>query len=354
MAYSFYTRDVVSEVQSLPDTLSSWDKCMQKSYCKWPVIAAIVIGSLILLSVLFCIARCLCCGVEICSCCMSCCGGCCRGSRSRERPSKFKDDYTRMPPTPYQGYQPTPSPMAYGNPNAPQFATFDDPSTKRMINEDSLPPMPSWDTATKRRVEDTSEPPHQNANGDLEMGRLDTQPQRMRGGYNSVPNGPMSPISSNPQQDYPRNGTGMNHSYNSDLGDQRLLSNNSQENFQAVPLSPPPTYRSNSQAPSVTSGSDRFIAGTASPSPYEYNRGPLPQTGPQYPYAPNNAMNNRYEPPQNDYNSHRISMPKPYNPVPSPPMQAPYPESTASPYDARPPSFLQVGRKAVRGSTREV
>ncbi|KIX98311.1 uncharacterized protein Z520_05612 [Fonsecaea multimorphosa CBS 102226] len=354
MAYYLYARDVVSDVKSVPDTFSSWDKCMQKSYCKWPVIAAIVIGSLILLSVLFCVARCLCCGVEICSCCLSCCGGCCRGGRSRDRPTKFKDDYTRMPPAPYQGYQPAPSPMAYGNPNVPQFATFDDPSTKRMINEDALPPMPSWDTATKRRVEDTSEPLQPNANGDLEMGRLDSQPQRARGGYNSVPNGPMSPISPHPQSDYLHNGAGMNHSYNGDLGDQRLLGNNGQDSFQPVPLSPPPTYRSNSQAPSVTSSSDRFIAGAANPSPYEYSRGPQRQSGYQHSYAPTSDVSTRYEPSQSDYSSHRISMPKPFNPVPSSQVQAPYPESVASPYEARPPSFLQVGRKPISGSMREV
>ncbi|KIW99080.1 uncharacterized protein Z519_00743 [Cladophialophora bantiana CBS 173.52] len=331
MAHYIYARDVVSDVKSVPDTFSSWDKCMQKSYCKWPVIAAIVIGSLILLSVLFCIARCICCGAEICSCCMSCCGGCCRGGRSRDRPSKYKDDYTRMPPTPYQGYQPAPSPMAYGgvNPSVPQFATFDDPSTKRMINEDALPPMPSWDTATKRRVEDTSEPPQQTANGDLEMGRLDSQPQRMRGGYNSVPNRPMSPVSQNSQANY-------------------------QNNFQPIPLSPPPTYHSNSFAPSVASNSDKFVAGAASPSPYEYSRGQQHQPGYHNAYAPSNTVSTLYEPPQNDYSSHRISMPKPYNPVSSPPPQAPYPDSASSPYEARPPSFLQVGRKPVSGSMREV
>ena len=89
-----------------------------------------------------------------------------------------------MPPTPYGGYQPAPAPMAYGAPQfapqyAPQFATFDDPSRK--IHEDSLPPMPSWDTAAKRRVEDTSDLPPHNPNGDLEMGRLDPHAQGMRG-----------------------------------------------------------------------------------------------------------------------------------------------------------------------------
>jgi hypothetical protein len=357
MASYLYGRDVVADAK---DTFSSWDKCMDKAYCKWPVIVAIVVGSLILLSVLFCVARCICCGVELCSCCVSCftcCGTCCKGGgRSRDRPSKYKDDYTRMPPTPYQGYQPAPSPMAYGgagNPNPPQFATFDDPSSKRLVNEDSLPHMPSWDTATKRRIEDTSAPP-ETKNGDLEMGRLDSQPQRMRGGYNSVPNPAVSPNPAQPE--YFRNDTGMNHAYNPDLGDQRLLSHNEHDSFQAVPLSPPPTYRSNSAAPSMA-GSQFAGAGAAIPGPNNYNRGQQlpPQRQPSYQdsYAPSST---RYEPSHNDYmsDSNRLSMPMPYNTGPPAQSHAPYPPSEASPRENRPPSFLQVGRKPIQGSFREV
>jgi len=211
--------------------------------------------------------------------------------------------------------------------------------------------MPSWDNATKRRVEDTSAP-SDFKDGDLEMARLDSQP-RMRGGYNGVPNPALSPNQGQP--DYFHNPTGMNHAYNSDLGDQRLLSNNEHDNFQAVPLSPPPTYRSNSHAPSVAN--DRFIAGAVGPSPDDYNRGPQhqPQRQPSYQdsYAPSST---RYEPSHNDYmsESNRLSMPKAFNPGPTPQPYAPYPPSEAAPYEARPPSFLQVGRKPVNGSFREV
>ncbi|KAJ9605271.1 hypothetical protein H2200_009928 [Cladophialophora chaetospira] len=330
MASYLYGRDVVSDAK---DTFSSWDKCMDKTYCKWPVIVAIVIGSLILLSVLFCVIH------------------CCKGGGSRDRPSKHKDDYTRMPPTPYQGYQPAPSPMAYGaNPSGPQFATFDDPSSKRLINEDSLPPMPSWENATKRRVEDTSAPADFK-NEDLEMGRLDSQP-RMRGGYDGVPNPALSPHQGGPPE-YFHNTTGVSPAYNSDLGDQRLLSHNEHDNFQTVPLNRPPTYRSNSTAPSAAS--DRFIAGAISPSPNEYNRGGQhqPQHQPSYQdsYAPSST---RYEPSHDGYNSdyNRLSMPKPFNPAPTP--QSHYTPPAAAPYEGRPPSFLQVGRKPVNGSFREV
>ncbi|EXJ53822.1 hypothetical protein A1O7_09158 [Cladophialophora yegresii CBS 114405] len=357
MASYLYGRDVVSDAK---DTLSSWDKCMDKTYCKWPVIVAIVVGCLILFSVLYCVARCICCGVELCSCCVSCftcCGSCCKGGgRSRDRPSKYTDDYSRMPPTPYQGYQPAPSPMAYGgvgNANAPQFATFDDPSSKKVVNEDSLPPMPSWDTAVKRRVEDTSAPPEAK-NGDLEMGRLDSQPQWMRGGYNRVPNAPVSPNPAQPE--YFHNDSGMNHAYNSDLGDQRLLSHNENHDFQAVPLSPPPTYRSNSSLPSLV-GHQFGGNAAAMTTPKAYNHGqqypPQSQSSYQGSYAPSSTQ---YEPSHQDYmsESNRISMPTPYNPGPTAQPQAPYPPSDPSPRDNRPPSFLQIGRKPVQGSFREL
>lgn len=215
-----------------------------------------------------------------------------------------------MPPTPYAGYQPTPSPIAYGNPNVPQFATFEDPSGKK-INEDSLPPMPSWETATKRRVEERP------ADGDLEMGQLGSQPQRMRGGYNSVPNGPMSPASQHPQGAYFNETT---HSYHSDLGAQRLGGTDTRyNNFQSVPLGPPPTYRSTSNAPSISS--DKFITGAASPSPHDYHQPYQSYHQQQSSYAPT-SPSTRYEP-QPDYQT-------------------------------RPPSFLHTVRNAGSGTYRVV
>lgn len=66
-------------------------------------------------------------------------------------------------PAPYQGYQHANSaPPPYGEP--PRFAQFDAPSGKK-ITEDSLPAMPSWDTAQSRRVEEETE--------DVEMGHLE-------------------------------------------------------------------------------------------------------------------------------------------------------------------------------------
>lgn len=35
MAYYLHTRDVIDEVKSAPETFTSWDKCMSKTYCKY-------------------------------------------------------------------------------------------------------------------------------------------------------------------------------------------------------------------------------------------------------------------------------------------------------------------------------
>lgn len=34
-AVPLWARDAVDEFKSAPQTFSSWDKCMQKSYCKY-------------------------------------------------------------------------------------------------------------------------------------------------------------------------------------------------------------------------------------------------------------------------------------------------------------------------------
>lgn len=77
-------RDIISDAQGkvtdVKTAFSSWDNCMKASFCKWPVIAVIVVGGLILLGIAWCIIRCACCGLSCCcSCfqCLKCCGNCC-------------------------------------------------------------------------------------------------------------------------------------------------------------------------------------------------------------------------------------------------------------------------------------
>lgn len=138
---------------------------------RWPVIAVIIVGALILFSVIWCIARCLCCGLSCCceccyclKCCGSCCG-CCDPPKGRRR--KYLDDpYKNLPPD--QGYQahdpmstgalpfasrpePSTKPPTANPPQYAQFASFD--VSKKDEGEDSLPAMPTWGDAESKKVE---------------------------------------------------------------------------------------------------------------------------------------------------------------------------------------------------------
>ncbi|KAF7904030.1 hypothetical protein EAF00_001364 [Botryotinia globosa] len=158
-------RSITGDVSSVKDSFSSWSNCMAATYCKWPVIAAIIVVGLMVFSIVWCIIRCACCGMSCCCTCFSflkccdCCGGCCDGKK--DRPHKHLDDYP--PPNPNQGYQ-APAPMMGGalpaRPEPPKYATFvvgknglavDPPKT---ISEDALPPMPTWENASKVHIND--------------------------------------------------------------------------------------------------------------------------------------------------------------------------------------------------------
>ncbi|KAE9382238.1 hypothetical protein N431DRAFT_17902 [Stipitochalara longipes BDJ] len=179
---SLRSRDIIGEASTVKNSFSSWSNCMAASYCKWPVIIIIVIGSLIVLSIVTCIARCCCCGYSCCCSCFSflkccdCCGDSCAGKK--DKPMKHLDDPYYPPPR--QGYQ-APAPMMTGaafgaaaKPGPPQYAQFEvgksglavDPKASG-LSEDALPPMPSWETATKKHVLTEEE---KNA---VELGELD-------------------------------------------------------------------------------------------------------------------------------------------------------------------------------------
>ncbi|KAH7400470.1 hypothetical protein BKA64DRAFT_482572 [Cadophora sp. MPI-SDFR-AT-0126] len=179
-------RGITDEVNNVKDSFSSWDNCMNATYCKWPVIAAIIIGGLILLSVVTCIGRVCCCGASCCCSCFSflkccdCCGDSCAGKK--DKPMKHKDS----PFHPTQGYQ-APAPMMGGalpaagspmnvastQPTPPQYAQFEvgknglyvEPKVVP-LNDDALPPMPSWDAASKKHI------PEEEKNA-VELGELD-------------------------------------------------------------------------------------------------------------------------------------------------------------------------------------
>lgn len=125
------------------------------------MIAVIAVGGLIILSILWCIGRCLFCGLSCCcECCycLKCCGECCGCcSPPRGRAHKYLDE-PYMPPN--QGYR-LEAPMRSGPPpvssgagsgfrsEPPQYAEFD--SGKKGGN-DSLPAMPSWEGAGSKKV----------------------------------------------------------------------------------------------------------------------------------------------------------------------------------------------------------
>ncbi|KAI9840716.1 MAG: hypothetical protein M1837_001339 [Sclerophora amabilis] len=151
MSVPVWPRDVQSTIDGLkrvPSTLSSWDKCMSKTYCKWPVIVTIIVGSVIALSI-------------ICS------------------PGRHKqiDDEARPPPPVfgnYGGYRPPPQPTPYEPPQYAQFDVGRKGETSGVVNPDALPAMPSWETAQQRQVADEKD-----KDDAIEMGKLDTSSQTM-------------------------------------------------------------------------------------------------------------------------------------------------------------------------------
>lgn len=133
-----------------------------------------VIGGLIILSIVWCIVRCCCCGLSCCcSCfqCLKCCGDCCGCC---DPPGGRKHKHLDDPYTPDEhanrGYRTEP-PMNPTNPlNAaaippvssnvsskpytepPQYAEFDMSKKETGGGEDSLPEMPSWEGAGSKKI----------------------------------------------------------------------------------------------------------------------------------------------------------------------------------------------------------
>jgi hypothetical protein len=171
-------RDVISDVtQGASDfktAISSWDNCMATTFCKWPLIAIIIVGGLIIGSILWCIIRRICCGLSCCCSCFSCfkccgnCMGCCDPPRRKKgymeddsyRQTNSHDGYN-------YGYKPQPAmvpvvvvPQGGGsqsNSSQPQYAQFAEFDVKRSGGgggggEDSLPAMPSWDDANSKKI----------------------------------------------------------------------------------------------------------------------------------------------------------------------------------------------------------
>ncbi|KAK1835537.1 hypothetical protein QBC39DRAFT_298311 [Podospora conica] len=241
-------RDLEGQVADVKSAFSSWDNCMQATYCKWPVIAVIIVGGLIVLSVAWCIIRCACCGLSCCcSCfsCLKCCGNCCgccdppRGKRH-----KYLDE-PYIPPN--QGYKVQPpmnphfppvvpmmtpastgvttgvtpgyaisTPAAYAT-STPQYAEFD-VSKPKPGGEDALPAMPVWEDSSKKKVmveeeevemDQLKKPEGSGQNGALAPGVAGAMPHAVSPvGSPGLNRSPYGPPGGNPGQNgyYPASG----------------------------------------------------------------------------------------------------------------------------------------------------
>ncbi|KAH7376059.1 hypothetical protein B0T11DRAFT_16335 [Plectosphaerella cucumerina] len=166
LAKNIESRQITETVSEVGEAFSSWDNCMARSFCKWPVIAVIIVGGLILFSIVWCIARCLCCGLSCCcSCfkCFKCCGNCCGCCDAPgERKHKYLDDPYGDPNQGYKSQAPmfapahhtahnmsnlAPSSSAAASP--PQYAEFD---VSRKRDSNALPAMPTWDSGNNKKV----------------------------------------------------------------------------------------------------------------------------------------------------------------------------------------------------------
>ncbi|KAB5563480.1 hypothetical protein GE09DRAFT_910403, partial [Coniochaeta sp. 2T2.1] len=217
-------RDVVADAQNqisdVKTAFSSWDNCMNAVYCKWPVIAIIVVGGLFLLSIVWCISRCLCCGLSCCcECCycLKCCGNCC-GCCDPPRGKKHKYlDEPFVPPhhAAYKSHEPMVAPAAAPTPFSPgpfpparsehtapasippQYAEFDVSKKTAPGHEDALPVMPTWESAGSKKVLVEEEEMEMNQLKKPEASNANNAGQNvpLMTGASAIP-GPVSPIPS--------------------------------------------------------------------------------------------------------------------------------------------------------------
>lgn len=156
---------------------------------RWPVIAIIVVGSLIILSIVMCIVRCCCLGKACCCSCFSCfkcCGNCCGCCDTPgDRKHKYLDE-PYIPP--HQGYR-TEAPMQPFAPivgpssGPPQYAEFD---MAKKGGEDSLPQMPSWEGSNSKKIALEEEESHEMNNLNKQTTGITDQPTPL-GGPSAIP-----------------------------------------------------------------------------------------------------------------------------------------------------------------------
>ncbi|KFG87450.1 hypothetical protein MANI_001795 [Metarhizium anisopliae] len=235
VAQSLTKRDIVTEAQNqitdAKTAFSSWDNCMKAAFCKWPVIGVIIVGSLIILSIVWCIVRCCCCGMSCCcSCfqCLKCCGNCCGCC---DPPGDRKNKYLDNPYSPpnhdqSQGYRNQAPMQVHFHPPAQskfepqQYAEFD---VSKKGDGDALPAMPSWERSGSKKVLVEEEE-------EVEMSNLRKAPApSLNHNRRNLPSPtPVSPVSMNYDRQY-------GHLPGSSSGH---MSNHSQQDLLISPQSP--------------------------------------------------------------------------------------------------------------------
>ena len=337
------------------------------------MIVAIVVASIALIAIAWCIIGCLCCGY---TCCKGCCSCCCpsrsKGGGDGKR-SKFADDPSRFqphhqPPPSNFGYQPNPAPPTYGDNAQTSYAQFDVPTSRpspgpgmrgpgQKLNEDALPAMPTWNDARNRHVEDTSPQPHA-----MEMDRLDPTTGQTVGtisksGYHEVPSQPSSPgfapeaYRGTETTHGPLGPTPIGVAHSSDYNDYPHRRPSPSPYMDSGAYSHAYSRPSPSSSPGPGSGGrpGMFAADTHAYQP------PVPAGMPVSPRSPTHYTAGS-PPPSAAPPSYRTYSPGPA-PISSPPPSFhthPGPQEQQQPQAARPPSLLQAGRKPVENSWRDV
>jgi hypothetical protein len=252
---------------------------------KWPVIVGIILGSILALSILWCVVKCICGGIA------DCCCGCCDCCSSRRNKNRYQQP---APPPQYpmhnQYYGPqqpmyssapmyAPSPMyappsmsgGAGNRGVP-MSPHDAP--KGGFNEDALPAFP---THTQERPYDDMEMGQlQNSQAGQQQGLLSSSANADYYGHGQQSaNGDLGAMNAAPAHNYDSHRQFAPQSlYSQDTASQVPNRVTSMRSTQYEPSLYPPSYHTQAQ------GNQTYLAGgTVSPPPAGQTIGRKPVQG---------------------------------------------------------------------------
>ncbi|KAK5170002.1 hypothetical protein LTR04_005233 [Oleoguttula sp. CCFEE 6159] len=236
-----------------------------------------------------------------------------------------------MPP--YQQYQSAPPPIYAAG--APQYAQFDAHGGAKgggKFNEDALPAMPSWDTATSKKVEHPVE-----EGDDVELNHLDPDVNSSSAHAPMLANAAAAPLRSpalpSPAFPHQQNGTMGG-------GDLRSSGYGQETGVYSATGHSYPSGQGYGQAAQYGQPSQYARAQSYNGHDYPQSHYP-PQHAPSTPYEPTTA----YQAPQQSPRS-------PYQQQPQSPYQ---PRSVPPSYRSAPSvASARIGRKPVQGSWRDL